>query len=255
MPDGSEWYRYRPAVPDPNYPRYFVKERGAYRVHTLEERLGSLHGKFARVLQIKPGTDIVTQDVELELATALPVKIRDADGKPVTGCWVTGMGPENWHLPTEVKDDACAAYHLEGEPRLMGFYEPTRKRFGSLALKGDEKEPMTVTLGPGGAMKGRLVGEDGKPLAGVAVALHHSARRIGELHDHIHRVRPVETDSNGAFRIDDIMPGRKFQLSFSRRKTSFEPVTGPAGTRTVEPGKTTDAGELRLKAKRRGDGN
>jgi hypothetical protein len=185
----------------------------------------------------------------VEPAAALPVKIHGPDGKPVTGTWVTGISPDASDPPIEVTGDSCAAYHLDGKLRLMGFYEPTRKLFGSIALKSNETEPVTVTLGPGGAVKGRLVGEDGTPLAGVAVSLHHPARRLTELHDHVHRSRPVETDANGEFRIDDIIPGRKFRLLFNRGKTSFELVTKPAADRTAEPGKTTDAGELKLKPK------
>jgi hypothetical protein len=203
-----------------------------------------------RELDIKPGTDAVTQDVELERATALPVKVNGPDGKPLSGAWVTGISPDATYPPTLLEGDSCFAYDLEGKPRLMVFYEPTKKLFGKLTLKGDEKEPLTVKLGPGSAVKGRLVGEDGKPLAGVTVSLHHPDRERAEvLRDHIHRLRPVTTDADGEFQSTDVIPGVKFVLLFSRGETKFAPVTKGAAVRTAEPGKTTDMGELKLKVR------
>src|SRR5262249_56321579 len=91
---------------------------------------------------------------------------------------VGGMSAGGWHRPSRVAGDACGAYHLQpGKPRLMVFYEPTRKLFGTLRLKGDEKGPLVVRLGPGGAVRGRLVGPDGRPLAGVVVKVYHRERQ------------------------------------------------------------------------------
>jgi RNA polymerase sigma factor (sigma-70 family) len=206
-----------------------------------------------KVLDIKPGTATVTQDIELELATALPVKVRDAEGQPLSGAWVTGISSDPTYPTTVLEGDSCAAYDLDGKPRLMVFYEPKKKLFGKLTLKGDEKEPMTVTLGPGGAVKGRLVGEDGKPLAGVTVSLHHPDRERAEvLRDHIHLLRPITTDANGEFQITDVIPGVKCVLLFSRGQTKFAPGTRGAAVRTAEPGKTTDMGELKLKVRDEG---
>jgi hypothetical protein len=91
-----------------------------------------------------------------------------------------------------------------------------------------------------------VVGEDGKPLAGVTVQLRHRDRRAAAVHTHVHRARPVETDAEGKFRIDDVIPGAEFELAFTRGKVRFEP-DGKSESRTAEPGKVTDAGALRLK--------
>src|SRR5262249_11847037 len=146
----------------------------------------------------------------------------------------------------EIRAARCAPSTRGGSPRLMVFYEPTKKLFGTLALKGDEKEPATVTLGPGGSVTGRLLGEDGKPLSGVTVRLYHRDRVAEEIHDYAHRAVLVETDADGNFRIDDVVPGLKFNLSFRRGKQSFEPA-GKLEDLTAEPGKPTDAGTIKLK--------
>jgi RNA polymerase sigma factor (sigma-70 family) len=247
MPDREiAWHRYKPAPADPMYPKFVAMTQNFGRAYFGTDGASRpLQGLTYAVLEIPGGTATVEQDLVLEPAPALPVKIRTADGKPAGSVLVTGLGSQDWRGLAEVKADACAVYALDGKPRLLVFYEPTRKLFGTLTLKGDEKESVTVTLGPGGGIAGRLVGEDGKPLAGVAVRASHRARAASDVYDHTHRAR-VETDAEGKFRIDDIVPGVKCELWFTRGTQSFEPVT-KAGELTTEPGKLTDVGELKLK--------
>ncbi|HEV3439683.1 MAG TPA: sigma factor-like helix-turn-helix DNA-binding protein, partial [Gemmata sp.] len=249
LPEGMlGWYRYKPIAADPKYPNFFAMNSGLGSAYFgVDGVIRPLQGTACKVLEIKAGTATVEQDLIVEPATELLVKIRDAEGKPVNGVWATGIGSYDWHRPVEVKGDTTSAYHLEGKPRLMVFYEPSRKLFGTLNLKGDEKDAVTVTLGTGGSVKGQVIGADGKPVAGVAISLHHRVRPVDEIHDYVHRARLVETDVEGKFRIDDIVPGIKFELSFSRGKQQFELTT--TANLTAEPGKAIDAGELKLKSK------
>jgi RNA polymerase sigma factor (sigma-70 family) len=249
MPDGTlAWYRYKPVAADPKYPDFFAMNSGLGPAYFgVDGAIRPMQGIACKVLEIKAGTATVEQDLIVEPATELPVKIRDAEGKPVNGVWATGIGSYDWDRPVEVKGDTTSAYHLEGKPRLMVFYEPSRKLFGTLNLKGNEKEAVTVKLGTGGSVKGQLIGTDGKPMAGVAISLHHRVRPVDEVHEYVHRARPVETDVEGKFHIDDIVPGIKFELSFSRGNQQFELTT--AANLTAEPGKAIDAGELKPKPK------
>jgi hypothetical protein len=199
------------------------------------------------VLVIKPGTAVVEEDVVVEPASALPVRVADAAGRPLTGTWATGISPENWHRPTRVAGDACSAYHLRpGTPRLMVFYEPARKLLGTLSLRGDEKAPAKVRLGPAGAVKGRLLGEDGRPLAGVAVRVYHRVRAAEEMNEHVHRESLVETGADGKFLIEAVIPGVKFELWPTRGRRTFQAVKQPAEA-SAEPGKTLDLGDVMVK--------
>lgn len=250
-PDGMlAWFKYKQLAVDPKYPKYFPPSPnntgGLRRYYGPDGAERILHGITCKVIEIKPGTETVEQDLVVEPASALTVKIRDAGGKPVTSAWVTGMSAEDWHHPVEVKGDTSAAYHLDGKPRLMAFYEPTKKLFGTLALKGNEKEAVSVTLGPGGAVTGRLVDEDDKPLAGVLVQLDYRDRTAAAVHTHVHRSVLTETDADGKFRVDDAVPGMKFGMTFRRGKRSFDPSAN-LEDRTAEPGKATELGELKLK--------
>jgi 5-hydroxyisourate hydrolase-like protein (transthyretin family) len=241
-------YRYKPPVPDPKYPRYFSKKyQGAFI--TFGGGFSPIQGNFCKVLDIKPRTRLVKQDVVLERASTLAVKVVDGDGRPAAGFWVAGISPQDWHRPVRGAKGACTLYHLEpGKPRLVVIYEPGKKLFGTLRLKGDEKKPAIVRLAPGGVVQGRLLGEDGKPLVGVSVSLYHRERTAEEIKEHVHRTDVVETDGDGKFRIDRMVPGVKFTLWFTRGRRTFEAVTKQED-KAVDSGKSLDLGEMKLKAK------
>jgi hypothetical protein len=72
----------------------------------------------------------------------------------------------------------------------------------TLTLRGDEAEPLTVQLEPYGAVVGRLVDANGKPMAELTLGL-------------VGRNCPVlgyaQTDAQGQFRAD-LVPGCKYRL-------------------------------------------
>ena len=250
---GSQWnlhseHRYKPITADTKYPEFFTKNENGEWYTTFDGRSGLLQGNACKVLKIDPGATTFEQDLVLEPASSLPVKIRDLVGKPIKGTWATGISSGEGYAfpPTQVEGDSCSAYETTGRPRLMIFYEPARKLFGTLAIKGDEKEAVTVTLGPGGSVKGRLVDAGGKPMAGVTV--YHALRHVGarELDERVvHGMARVETDAEGNFRIENIVPGIKVGLLFARGEQVLEPVMKSADF-TTESGKTNDLGELKL---------
>lgn len=179
----------------------------------------------------------------------MPVSIQDSDGRPLADTWVTGIGPLDFYQPVRVNTDSCFAFHLEpGKPRLMVFYELTKKLVGTLRLKGDEKEPVTVRLGQCGTIKGRLLDEDGKPLAKVVVDLYFLDRPASEIHKEIHRANLVETDADGRFQIENVIPGPKFSLWFKQGVRFFEPLV-QLDDSSVQAGAALNVGEIKLKPK------
>jgi hypothetical protein len=247
-PDGHRArYRYRPPVPDPNYPKYFPKERElAHVYYTTDSAITPIQGNYCKVREIKPGSTTVEQDVILELATVLKVKLQDADGKPLTGVWATGFSPQDWHRAEKCDAAECTAYDVRPDkPRLMAYFEPERKLVGTVTLKGDEKEPV-AKLGPGGSVKGRLVNPDGKPAAGVVVTVAYQDRAAGEIHDVVYRTRQVVTDADGAFAFDDLIPGASFRLWHHRNQRVERPRKVSEEMIRVKPGETLGLGDLKL---------
>ena len=243
------WLRlaYTPPAPDPKYPDYFFNQRGwGVGYYMLGGGMSPLQGNFCRVLDLKPDAGEVTYDIELEPAVPVRVAVRDPDGRPVADAWYTGASPEEWHAPTRYKGDDFPAYHiLPGKSRRMAFYEPTRKLVGSMTIKAGDSLPPEVKLGPPGRVTGRLVGPDGKPLAGVRVSVRHTDRSTEEIQKLIHDQTVVETDADGRFAIADVIPGLPFQLDGARGRLRFDPPKGSAKkTFTTTAGGTADLGDL-----------
>jgi RNA polymerase sigma factor (sigma-70 family) len=251
-------FQYKPPAKDPKYERYFVNVDKPFLESCYfgaNGRISHLEGNFAKVLEIAPGTEVVAQDIVLEIGTALPIKIRDAADRPLAATWATGISPENWHRPVRIDSDICSVYHLvAGKSRIAVFYEPSRGLIGSLTLKGDETQEVTVNLGPGATIKGRLVDEAGKPLAKVAVEMFHRDRAAEEIHQFACRTKPVESAADGTFLITDVVPGSKFYPNFTLGTRAFEPVE-KFEDRLAKPGEIVDIGNCTLRPKGDANGN
>lgn len=245
--------KYKKHTSDPKYPQYFPKDpRGGLFLGFRGVQL-ALAGNYCKVLEIKPDAKIVEQDIVLERASTLPIRIQDAEGKPRSGVWVAGIGPADWGPGPVIQCEKseCAAYQLErGLPRLLVFFHPVRKLAGTFTLKGTEKPPITAKLGPVGAIEGRLLDADGKPLAGVVVDVRYRQRAAEGIHNVIHRAKQIVTDANGGFRLDELIPGQKFALSFRQGKRNFErqAKAGEATHIEVKLGECRDLGEVRVKS-------
>jgi hypothetical protein len=249
LPGGEvEWLGFKPPIPDPEYPEYFRAEPKRKYYLGLDGVPGAVQGNSCKVLNIKPGTAVVNQDIFLERESVLAVKIQDVEGRPLTDFWATGLRPERGQMRVRIKGDSCPAYGVEADkPRLMVFYHRGRKLAGTLTLKGDEKRPV-AKLGQLGAIKGRLIDAVGKPLAGVVVDVHYLDREAEGIHLFVHEAKQAVTDASGAFALDELIPEVGFELAVRRGKMRFERETKPAGSAIqVRPGECRDLGMLKLK--------
>src|SRR5262249_39101897 len=87
--------KYKSPLPDAKYPQYFEKFKRHAEYYVFGGGVSLVQGHFCKVLEIKPGTAVVHQDILLEHSSALEVKIQDAEGRPVSGTWATGIDSEN----------------------------------------------------------------------------------------------------------------------------------------------------------------
>ncbi len=239
--------KYKPAKADPRFPQYFPADRPrAYA--SASGQFPLLQGSFCKVLQIEPGAT-VKQDITVEPATTVPIKIQDATGGPLvnTLVWeegrVYGLGD-----PIRTETDSWLAQGVaeSGEARVLVFYEPGKKLFATLTLKSDDKGPVVVRVLPCGVVRGTVVDGAGKPVSGVNVNLcYHDGCFMG-VHAFVHGADQVVTDASGTFIIDEVIPGIEFQLwrrYASKRSGYGKEVVHSA---KVESGRTTDLGKLKL---------
>jgi RNA polymerase sigma factor (sigma-70 family) len=232
---------YKSFIPDPKYPRYFEKRGDHYGYHGSGSTI--VQGNFCKVLQLKPGVAVVTQDIVLERRDVLGVvKIQDAEGRPLHEV-------DAWGVANQIEDDSCTLYGEASEkPRLLVLYQPKRNLAGALSLKAGEKLPLTVKLGPMGSVKGQLLDAAGKPLAGVVVDPRYRDSAANGIHGRIHEAKPIATDASGTFTLENVIPELKFELSFHRGKQRFEREGKPADALVqVKPSESRDLGAIELK--------
>ena len=242
--------RFQQMKTDPAYPHYFDARFSGFRSPGGSTTM--MQGQWCKVLNLKPDETRVTVDVRFKRASRFEVKVRDPDGKPLTGVTVAGNTARDWALPEECKTDTCIVHELEtAKPRFLAFYHPGRKLVGTLTLQGDEKEPAVVTLATPGRVKGKLVDGAGQPIANAVVNLGYQHRAADEIDRGVHgdwRSSPpkVETNAAGEFAIDMVIPGEPFAV-YGRKKDRFVEPTAKGALVTVKPGEAKDLGAVTVK--------
>jgi RNA polymerase sigma factor (sigma-70 family) len=218
---------------------------------------GDHHMEFAKLLGVyrlidpKEGDKPLAVDIELDPGRKATGSLVDPDGKPVSGATAYGLH----HHPDEpapgpgesLKGDTFTATLLDSErPRTVSFVHKERKLVGRVTLRGDEKGPVTVRLEPWGALTGRLVDGDGKPLAGVRLGWHYPALPAPGM---VPPAEPFMTDDGGRFRVEGLTPGVKFEITLRGDQKTATAVSAGEALKglSVEPGQTKDLGDVRVK--------
>ncbi|HEX7448716.1 MAG TPA: M56 family metallopeptidase [Pirellulales bacterium] len=200
-------------------------------------------GMYNQALLINPdeNEDSLTRDVQLELGRTLNVTIETADGKPPAD--LTVRGRTNLRFVSEkieAPEFQVTGLHPKIERELT--IEAREQKLGAYrVIHGDEEGPITLRLQPCGAVSGRLLDEDGEPLANTALG-------VGQV-----RVMPPEfsatTDKDGKFRLDGLVPGMPYGITLRRQGQMGQGMRQLATDVVVAPGKTQDLGDLDLKPK------
>jgi RNA polymerase sigma factor (sigma-70 family) len=243
-PSSSDSCRvYKPMKADPKYPEYFHTKFGTLGYYGLDSSLGFVNGCWCKVIVGKKSDTEIHVDVELERGTSMTVRVVDASGKPVMGTHATGVTHIDYENARPSPDtDALTVYNVEPEKdRLVAVAHARRKLLGTLVVKAADKEPV-VKLGPGGSVSGRVVGADGKPIAGMTVNLHYARREVCEVshvldgeESRIGRCLPRQavTGADGTFRFDGLFPGFEFRLLFQKGKKQYGPDYEKAAKRSI----------------------
>jgi hypothetical protein len=244
-----EALKFASPVPDPKYPQYF---EGPAAYLGLDVQPGRIEGNFCKVLDIKAGDRLVKQDIVLEPANAIEVKLQDAQGRGLAGVWAAGVGSylQGFYGALRIEKDTCPVYGVEpGESRLMVFCEPDRKLAGTLKVNGDDKSPLIVKLGTAGALRGRLVDKAGKPLAGIEIKVDYREQfEANHTERAVHGQKPPVTDADGVFTVENVIPGLKLGLRFQKDGRSLEYETEPTQTVVeLKPGECLDLGVSQLR--------
>jgi protocatechuate 3,4-dioxygenase beta subunit len=233
----------------------------AYKDHPAAEAfltasggIETLYGTNAyRLLDPPAGAKTVTCDFDLDPGLTRTGTVVGPDGEPLAGAVVMGL-TAFWPKPVALKDAGFTAVALDpGRPRDLLFAHAGRKLAGRLTLRGDERETPAVKLEPWGALAGRVVDADGRPLAGVRMSAAY-------VYPYVHvpaawmerQAEEIMTDRDGRFRVDRLIPRMTISLGASAGQAFLLLSDRPDGLMqvSVAAGETKDLGDVRAKPNR-----
>ena len=149
-------------------------------------------------VNLDPGAESATVDLQVDPGRTLTVKAIDPEGKPIGGTTVSGL-IDMAQFEMEQESPTIEIYALDPQrPRRVTIKHARRKLVGQIVIKGDETKPLTVRLQSWGTIAGRVVDDDGRPRSPLAV---YSSGP------------PIFIGRDGKFRIDGLVPGLKYGAS------------------------------------------
>jgi hypothetical protein len=190
-----------------------------------------------------------TCDITLDPGRTLTGTVVGPDGKPLSGARMGGATPllavPDWEDGTQPKAQFTVYAVKEGQKRSVVAMHEEKQLAGSLMLQGEEKGPLTIQLKPWAVVSGRLVTSDGLPRPNAELTLERCNERLFDPASGYHRARSFRTDKDSKFRIDALVPGLKYTMSFRDHKGMisgrvFEDLT-------LQSGETKDLGDVQVK--------
>ncbi len=204
---------------------------------------------FHTLARVEPAADTasLTCNITVDPGRTLKGTVIGPDGKSLAGALMAGVTEiiPRWEDKTQPTAEFTVYAVKEGQRRNVLVLHEEKQLAGSLMIRGDEKEPLTIKLQPWAVLSGRLVTSDGQPRPHAELTLNRFGEKINDPSCGYHRNRYFLTDKDGRFRIDALIPGLKYTMHFENKKgvlagMVFEDMT-------FESGETKDLGNVQVK--------
>jgi RNA polymerase sigma factor (sigma-70 family) len=183
--------------------------------------IGQTHYEALALLNPPEKAKSLERDLTVEPGRVLRGTVVDPEGKPARGVTLNGQG---------LADATFRLTNLNPRRTQELYFVHSAKGLGlCMEVPVDDSKPMTVKLRPTGGVTGRLVDQDGQPVANMPVTIGHVQ---------------VKTDKGGGFRADGLVVGKTYEvinLDRVRYAPFFDSIR-------IEPGKVKDVGVATVKA-------
>jgi hypothetical protein len=240
--DGKPYARAQLKDEDRDKPYFRTRDGLGVSFRTASSAIHSLRSWNAyQVIDPAPGTEAVTVDFRLDPAIKVTVTgtIVGPDGNPVTGASI-----ESTFRDFHVQDLPTAEFRIPGfdpkQPRAFFFRHRDKNLGAAVVLNGDETKPVTVHLQKCATLTGRLVDEDGLPRPSWIMGLIPKGQLNNDAGVNLFK---LQTEKDGRFRIEDVIPGMKFGLHAGKNLRVYDHNLIPE--MTLKPGGVKDLGDLR----------
>jgi protocatechuate 3,4-dioxygenase beta subunit len=185
---------------------------------------------------LEPGAkeEGLVKDVGLEPPQTAKGRVVGPDGQPLTG--VTAFGLIRYGEET-LKGTEFTVRGINPRAVRPLVFLHKEKNLGCFVKEWRRATdgPLTVTLQPCGSASGRVVDQDGQPVAGLRIDL--MGMGAGEIGATLDR-QVVTTDKEGRFRVERLVPGQRYWVELSRSPRSRTYAI-------VESGKQNDLGDIK----------
>ncbi len=174
-------------------------------------------------IEVAGRESLAIPDIKVARGRTQRVRIRDKDGKPLTGARVVFLRRKSLE-PERVTGTEFTFIPLRpGHAESAVIFHEERRLGGFVDIVGDETGPIEVTLRPLGAVKGRLVDEKGLPRANVEIqAMYLMDQGINR---HVAQLdAAARTGLDGRFQINRLVPGLFYSFEVLKERERDMPL-------------------------------
>jgi RNA polymerase sigma factor (sigma-70 family) len=208
-----------------------------------------------KIINVPADANDFTVDLALTRGLTRKGRLVDPEGKPVTGVRCYGLS-STWGFVKTLSDETFEVHGLEpGHRRQLIFAHNDRRLVGAVIIKEEDlksETPLEVRLGTPGSIKGRLMDEDGLPLAGVTLSV--MSFELNGLHN-LPALWPDDetfhSDADGRFEVTGLKPGVKCFIGVeAKARPSFRLDAGKVFRNVIltKVGEVRDLGDVKVKA-------
>jgi hypothetical protein len=214
--------------------------------------------EYAAIVLVNPPENSGPLELTATISRDKPrqVSLVDPDHKPVIGATSEGLTfyPSDREPRLRTASFPITKLHPDRLRRIT-FMQEDRKLIGFLGARGDGEAPYTVRMQHWGTLTGRIVDEDGNAVPstnggkmGAYLNMGNWSGIVTNSDATVGEHRGGETDEQGRFRLEKLVPGLRYSADIYRRTGMIQRFAGMAFENLVlKPGEVKELGDIRCK--------